>query len=812
LYAPPSQNAPLGYSVTGNLARAGSTSVRIGVDSHDHQVYVLVMNPGDNTYRGVGCALNQALNTVPTNCAGGWPMGPSSGGTGGCTENAPPASNQANTPTVIQPWDDFVAVKSPNTFNQGQTGQPYMTLFVMDPTTGYLTYQATIKIDDHNATMGSTINAANTLPGNTPMSSVLPNAREMIVESGFRGCDNKGRHGPDLGEMQWNPQAGVGGAFMVAIPNVLNNPPICYIASLNNLCGPPTTSATVITATNASTTAPVPPGPGAFAQNFMGQSYIPGPWLVNGDPSQGGYPAGGCIYPTPNPATNNLIGSVNNQANGGFEWDCDGALALIDPFYVYKGPKQPNILTLYPEYSIPVGQPYDGYTNATLQIPCTVVGGVIQINTPPNCGNTYLQNLANCKTATPTLCPNGLASPGPIGVVYACGDQTLPAYVIPPTIPSPAITPPATPCTPSQGSIGGVVYLPYCSPGSLALGPTDVPGGYDGKGAGDVSSLTTPSTGRNTTFANILLGCNPFYNGNNSGTGQGQLTTNIQENYSLALNTISATSNPTFGCATGVLGVGCRSASQPSFATNPSGSSAFNDFVLPGPYPAVDPVPLFAHYNNNVNTPVPAGCTAQYPAVPPTNGGGTCGGTHPFVPPNAVSGPPCSTTTCPVVTGNQVMAGTINGPNNFNAATNINGVTEARLNFTNITKDPHWYVAVGGRGWSAANINPTPNAGGLATRGPVIGYLDALTNQVVEYTPTSSGSNTIALDEQNYVAFLPVNGVQYSGLPAGDFTGNGARLCGNTTTKNGLTTGPGCIIVFRQQYLSPLGSGAKKGN
>ena len=71
------------------------------------------------------------------------------------------------------------------------------------------------------------------------MSSVLPNAREMIVESGFRGCDNKGRHGPDLGEMLWDPQAGVGGAFMVAIPNVLNNPPICYIASLNNLCGPP---------------------------------------------------------------------------------------------------------------------------------------------------------------------------------------------------------------------------------------------------------------------------------------------------------------------------------------------------------------------------------------------------------------------------------------------------------------------------------------------------------------------------------------------------------------------------------------------
>ena len=94
----------------------------------------------------------------------------------------------------------------------------------------------------------------------------------------------------------------------------------------------------------------MPPGPGAFSVNFMGQSYIPGPWLVNGDPSQGGYPAGGCIYPT-GAANNNLIGSVNNQANGGFEWDCDGAMAMIDPVYVYKGAKQPNILTGYPMYN-----------------------------------------------------------------------------------------------------------------------------------------------------------------------------------------------------------------------------------------------------------------------------------------------------------------------------------------------------------------------------------------------------------------------------------------------------------------------------
>jgi hypothetical protein len=263
--------------------------------------------------------------------------------------------------------------------------------------------------------------------------------------------------------------------------------------------------------------------------------------------------------------------------------------------------------------------------------------------------------------------------------------------------------------------------------------------------------------------------------------------------------------------------------SQPSFATNPFVPAGpiglyggFNDFYLPGPFPLVNPLPLFAHVNPNVNTPVNAGCTAQYPAVPPGNGGGTCGGTNPFVPPNAVAGPVCSTTTCPLVTGNQVMAGTINGPNVFNSGLAINGVTEARFNMSNAKKDPHWYVAVGGRGWTAANSNPTtnspPNSAGLATRGPVLAYIDGLTNVNVEYVPTSSGSNTVALDEQNYTAFLPVNGVQNSGLPSGDFTGNGARLCGNTTTRNGLTTGPGCIIVFKQQYLSPLGGGPVMGN
>ncbi len=124
-------------------------------------------------------------------------------------------------------------------------------------------------------------------------------------------------------------------------------------------------------------------------------------------------------------------------------------------------------------------------------------------------------------------------------------------------------------------------------------------------------------------------------------------------------------------------------------------------------------------------------------------------------------------------------------------------VTSPSEPYLNITKDPHWYVAVGGEGFSSGNIST------LASRQPVIGYVDALTNAVIEYIPTSSGSNSLALDETNYVAFLPVNGVANSKLPAGDFTGNGVKLCGNGVTDlNGVQTGRGCVIVFRQQYLS----------
>ena len=75
----------------------------------------------------------------------------------------------------------------------------------MDPTTGHLTYQATIKVDDRNITGGD------------------------ISQAEPFGCDARGKRSTNgLGSVHWDPHAGVGGAFFVALPNVINNPPICF--------------------------------------------------------------------------------------------------------------------------------------------------------------------------------------------------------------------------------------------------------------------------------------------------------------------------------------------------------------------------------------------------------------------------------------------------------------------------------------------------------------------------------------------------------------------------------------------------------
>ena len=108
LYAPPSAAAPHGYSVTGRFGQGGAGDVAIGVDSHDHKVYVMITGPNENTPRNVGCALNQQFNP-PANCAEtGGILGPTTGSGGGCSENAPSAGTTTTVKqTFIEPWDDF---------------------------------------------------------------------------------------------------------------------------------------------------------------------------------------------------------------------------------------------------------------------------------------------------------------------------------------------------------------------------------------------------------------------------------------------------------------------------------------------------------------------------------------------------------------------------------------------------------------------------------------------------------------------------------------------------------------------------------
>jgi hypothetical protein len=313
----------------------------------------------------------------------------------------------------------------------------------------------------------------------------------------------------------------------------------------------------------------------------------------------------------------------------------------------------------------------------------------------------------------------------------------------------------------TTGESQGVVKLPYCSPGSLSAGP------FSNRG------VPTPPPGAGADYDNLFLGCTPRLNGNTAGSAPG-VTVSIAETYSAVVN------------------------------VHPKWFLGAPATAIPGPFPPTDNTSPFSKTIAFTNpggtitnpTPLATGCTVQLYNT-------TCSG------PGADS-------------YYQIPGGPIIGYPQLNTLY-VNGATQARLfgeksygkgvlpgsvDMTTFVKDPHWYVAVGGAGFSSGNITTS-----LATKEPVLAYLDALSNEVIEYTPTSSGSNTVAVDELNYLAFLPVNGVAGPApqLPAGDFTGNGVKLCGNgVVNMYGTVTGRGCVIVFRQQYLSPIGPRAPK--
>jgi hypothetical protein len=312
----------------------------------------------------------------------------------------------------------------------------------------------------------------------------------------------------------------------------------------------------------------------------------------------------------------------------------------------------------------------------------------------------------------------------------------------------------------ATGESQGVVKLPYCSPGSLSAGPYS-----------SGSATLPPAAGAD--YDNLFLGCTPRLNGNTAGSGPG-VAVNIAETYSAVVNV------------------------HPKWFLGAAATA------IPGPFPPTDNTSPFSKTIAFTNpggtttnpTPLSTGCTVQLWNTA-CNGPGA--DSYYQIPAGQIIGYP------------QLSALYVNGASQarlFGEQSYGKGVSPGSVNMTTFMKDPHWYVAVGGGGYSSGNI-----ATSLATKEPVLAYLDALSNQVIEYTPTSSGSNTIAVDEQNYLAFLPVNGVAGPApqLPAGDFTGNGVNLCGNAVTNlYGTTTGRGCVIVFRQQYLSPIGPRAPK--
>ena len=269
---------------------------------------------------------------------------------------------------------------------QGQTGQPYMTLFTMDPATGYLTYQATIKIDDHNATMVRRSPGANgplvpptafpgqdddfgvaqcasndrgkRFPGLRQQRQARARTRPSRLESASRGGwgvygghSERAQQSPDL--LHRKSEQSVRAAHYHWR---LNHHYCCKCFSCGYSAARPRRLFTELHGPVLHT--------GALAR-------------LDGGPLAG-WRSGGWVHLSSHRPRRRTIwsGSVNNQANGGFEWDCDGALAMIDPVYVDKGPKQPNILQLIPRYPIcpsaipvAVGQPYDGIANSEQHVP-----------------------------------------------------------------------------------------------------------------------------------------------------------------------------------------------------------------------------------------------------------------------------------------------------------------------------------------------------------------------------------------------------------------------------------------------------------
>jgi hypothetical protein len=228
---PPPCSAPLGNyapgtNLQGYFGASRAAAIAIGVDTNDGNVYVLVTTPGEPTQRNTTAGVGSTAKAATCDTTAG------------------------------HPWTELGAGTV-----KGTTSYPYMTLFTMNTTSGHLTYQATIKVDDRNQISGD------------------------ITTAGFFGCDANGKRPPNaFGNVHWDPHAGVGGAFFIALPNVLNNPPICFTTTATQPC---------------TTTAGTPPGPAA---TFTGQNGIPGPFIpstVDGFPGFGGcyYPQGGASRP-----------------------------------------------------------------------------------------------------------------------------------------------------------------------------------------------------------------------------------------------------------------------------------------------------------------------------------------------------------------------------------------------------------------------------------------------------------------------------------------------------------------------------------